>query len=77
MQSKVIEIDDNQIVYELNETTFTLSQSGDRLIKEPGYEIFLYHIDDLSFDTTDLIIMKVERNEKEYEEIIGIYTLEY
>ena len=57
---------------------FTLSNVNDKMLLQPGTQIFLYDIDDLRFESKgDTIYVLYERNNKKYERALckrsGIY----
>lgn len=57
------------------ETTIFYDQG--RLVKKPGYEILLFHIDDVNFYIEDdLIYMNIERDHKNYVFLLTYAFLE-
>ena len=77
MESEILEVNSNSLVYKNDTNTFTISLKKGTLVKEPGYVVLLYNVDDVSFDYYDLIIMDITRGEEEYELSIGLYPYSY
>lgn len=70
--SRDVEADD-ELTYlnEENEETKIYLDEG-RIVKKPGFEIFVFDIDDLDFSIkNDLIYMNVERDNKKYSFLVG------
>lgn len=71
------EVGNEYIYYDRNKQETTISMDDNRLVKTPGFEILLTNIDDVDFEIEDRkIMMKIERNEKQYSFFIN-FAKEY
>ena len=76
-----IDYDYNQLRFDYQNKMYLLSYINNKLILQPGTQIYLNNIDELHFETKDSIIyVCYERNNKRYERPIvrqGIYLDEF
>ena len=73
-----LDITDRQLSFRYKNKTFTLSLVNNKLILQPGTQIYLNDIDDLYFDTKNNCIYVIyERNNNIYERVLccqqGLY----
>ena len=77
-----IEIDDDEINFTYQDKTFRLSLINNRLILQPGTQIYLDEVDNLYFMQSDgLIYVNYEKDDRQYQKVLinadGIYLDEF
>ncbi len=72
--NEVVSIEDNEIVYkDEDEKEYTISLDKDRVVKTPGYQIFLYNVSDVAFEYIEnCIYMTITRYDHDYKILIGV-----
>lgn len=67
-----IMVDDHLIYYDEKNKEITILLDNHRIVRKPGFEIFAFDIDELSFlDKDDFIYMIIERENQKYTFLIG------
>lgn len=73
-----MDVDDKQLTFRYKNKIFTLGLVNNKLLLQPGTQIYLNDIDDLYFETkNDCIYVVYERNNNRYERVLcnkqGLY----
>ncbi len=72
--SKSIEVYDQSLILHQNEKDFTVSLDDSRLVKKPGFNIYVHNVEDVSFyHDGEYVYMEVSRDETSALYNIGAY----
>lgn len=70
--AKDIQISDSLIYTNENDEQFTISLNNNRVVKEPGFDILIHNVDELTFYQNDRnIYMELNYDEKNYTYLIA------
>lgn len=70
--AKDIQVSDSLIYTNEDDEQFTISLDNDRVVKEPGFDILIHNVDELSFYQNDRnIYMELNRDDNNYTYLIA------
>lgn len=70
--AKDIQISDSLVYTNENDEQFTISLNNNRVVKEPGFDILIHNVDELTFYQNDRnIYMELNYDEKNYTYLIA------
>ena len=70
--AKDIQVSDSLIYTNEDDEQFTISLDNGRVVKEPGFDILIHNVDELSFYQNDRnIYMELNRDDNNYTYLIG------
>lgn len=61
-----------QLIYNNGEKEFSISLDDNRIVKQPGFQIFVFDVDELFFDIENsFVYMFIKRDDIEYSFLVG------
>ena len=71
-----LEVSNQELSYQIESQPYKLSLNQHRLIKQDGFEILLFNVDEIDFEINDYCVIKIRRNEEWFSRIIKVMRVE-